>query len=81
MYVICAGIIRGLLVALLAAATMPAMSGWITAAALGALYGAMVALMIVLSHGEVARRHAIYIVPPSVVSGGLIGALIGHFWG
>jgi hypothetical protein len=79
--VICAGTIRGLLVALLVASTTPASGGWLTAAGLGALYGAVVALMITLSHGADARRHSIYIIPPSVVSGALIGALIGHLWG
>jgi hypothetical protein len=47
----------------------------------GALYGAVIALMIVLSHSKGARGHAIYVIPPSVISGGLIGLLIEQLWG
>jgi hypothetical protein len=80
-HVICAGTIRGSLVALLVASTIPAAGGWFTATVLGALYGAVIALMIVLSHGKGARGHAIYVIPPSVISGGLIGLLIEQLWG
>jgi hypothetical protein len=75
-----AATIRGVLVALLVASTVPASGGWLLAGAAGSLYGAVVGLMIVLSHGTGARHHAIYIIPPSLVSGGLIGGLIGRFW-
>jgi presenilin-like A22 family membrane protease len=76
-YIIGAGTIRGVLVALLVASS-PVTSGWLGEAGLGALYGAVVALMVVLWHGRSARRHAIYIFPPSIVSGALIGVLIAR---
>jgi uncharacterized membrane protein HdeD (DUF308 family) len=79
-YVVAAGTIRGVLVALLVASS-PVASGWLMAAALGAFYGAVVALMVVLSHGSSARQHAIYIFPPSIISGALIGVLIERFAG
>jgi hypothetical protein len=76
--IICAGGIRGLLVALLVASTTPVLSDWLMATALGAIYGAVIGFMIVLSHGSEARHHALYVLPPSVISGGLIGVLIGR---
>jgi hypothetical protein len=80
-YIVAAGSIRGVLVALLVAST-PMITGlWLRAAAFGVIYGAVVALMIVLSHGKSARQHAIYIFPPSIISGALIGLLIAQFGG
>ncbi len=78
-YVVAAGAIRGILVALLVASA-PWMSGlWLRAAVFGAIYGAVVALMIVLSHGKSWRRHAVYIFPPSIISGVLIGVLVARY--
>ncbi len=77
-YIVAAGTIRGVLVALLVASS-PVVSGWLREAGLGAFYGAVVALMVVLSHGRSARQHVIYIFPPSIISGALIGALIARF--
>jgi hypothetical protein len=80
-YIVAAGAIRGMLVSLLIAST-PLVSGlWLRASVLGAIYGAVIALMIVLSHGKSARQHAVYIFPPSIVSGALIGALVARFGG
>lgn len=80
-YVVAAGAIRGILVALLVAST-PGVSGLrLRASVLGGIYGAVVALMIVLSHGRSARQHARYIFPPSIISGALIGVLIARFGG
>jgi len=76
--VICAGTIRGLLTALLVASTVAASSGWLMATLFGAIYGAVIALMIVLSHGREARSHSMYVIPPSVICGGVIGALVEH---
>ena len=48
---------------------------------LGAVYGAVIALMIVLSRGKGGRQHAVYIFPPSVISGALIGILVARISG
>jgi hypothetical protein len=79
-YIVAAGTIRGVLVALLVASS-PVDWGWLREAGLGAFYGAVVALMVVLSQGRSARQHAVYILPPSIISGALIGALIARFGG
>jgi hypothetical protein len=78
-YIVAAGAVRGVLVALSLASNPAASGDWVRAAELGALYGAIVALMIVLSHGSSAPQHARYIFPPSILSGALIGILIARF--
>ena len=76
--VICAGTIRGFLTALLVASTVPAWTGSLMAAMFGAIYGWVIALMIVLSHGKDARSHVLYVLPPSIVAGAVIGAVVVH---
>ena len=80
-HIVAAGTIRGVVVALLVASAPAVYGQWLRAAVLGAVYGALVALMIVLSHGKSARQHARYIVPPSIISGALIGVLLARFGG
>ena len=67
-----------MLVALLVASTTPVLSDWLMATTLGAIHGAVIGFMIVLSHGTEARHHALYVLPPSIISGGLIGVLLGR---
>ena len=80
-YIVAAGTIRGLLVALLVGSTSAVSGDWLRGLALGAVYGAVIALMIVLSHGKGGRQHAGYIFPPSIISGALIGVLVARVGG
>jgi len=42
----------------------------------GALYGAVLGLMLGLSHGDAAPKHVLYIAPPSAAAGLLSGVLM-----
>jgi len=50
--------------------------GLLTATAMGARDGRLIGLMRVLAHGREARRHLLHVLPPSVVSGAIIGVLV-----
>jgi hypothetical protein len=60
-----AGAIRGLLVALLVTFATPKGAGWILAIGFGALYGALIATMVVLAQGTNALKHIAYLLPPA----------------
>ena len=75
--IVAAGAIRGTLVALLVVSTKPLHGGLLAPVGLGALYAGIIAVMVILSQGSAARRHAIHILPPAVLSGALIGLLVG----
>ena len=76
--VICAGTLRGLLTGLLVASTVPVGASSLIAAMSGAVYGGVIGLMVVLSHGKDARNHVLYVLPPAIVAGAVIGAVVVH---
>jgi hypothetical protein len=75
-FIVAAGTIRGALVALLAALTVGVGGTWAGLVGYGCLYGFVVGLMVVLSKGESAAQHAVYILPASMIAGAVSGALI-----
>ena len=75
-FILAAGTLRGAIVALLIALTAAITASWAVVMGWGALYGAALGLMIALSHGPVAPKHILYIVPPSSAAGLVSGALI-----
>jgi hypothetical protein len=74
--IVAAGTLRGALVALTTGLSMSAQSGWLVGAGFGALYGALFGIMICLSKGAFALEHAQYIIPTSIVTGTLSGAIV-----
>jgi hypothetical protein len=78
-YFVVAGTIRGGLVALLVTSTSPAASGLIAGASLGALYGGRHCIDGDSLTSEECEKACEYILPPSIVSGALIGVLAWGF--
>ena len=52
------------------------MRGLLTATGRGALDDCLIGLMRVLGHRREARSRLLYVLPPSVVSGAIIGVLV-----
>ncbi len=75
-FIVAAGTLRGVLVAIVTALSMTRHSGWIVGSGFGLVYGALFGLMICLSKGSAALQHAKYIMPTSAVTGALGGVLI-----
>jgi hypothetical protein len=75
-FIAAAGILRGVLVALITGLSMSSQSGWLVGIGLGTLYGTLFGTMICLAKGAAAIQHAIFIIPTSAVTGALSGALI-----
>ncbi len=65
------GLINGLLVGL----SVSTGSAWWQSAAVGLFYGFVLSLLIILPEGGFSSRDAKYIVPFSVLGGGLIGLI------
>jgi hypothetical protein len=78
-FIIAAGTLRGMLVALLAGLSMTRHSGWLVGVGFGALYGALFGVMICLSKGALAWQHANRIISTSAITGALSGALVAYF--
>jgi len=77
--IVIAGLLRGILVALITGLSMSAHSGCLEGLGWGTLYGALFGAMICLSKGAAALQHAVYIIPASVLTGALGGVLIARF--
>jgi hypothetical protein len=75
-FIVAAGTLRGILVAVVTGLSLTAHSGWIAGSGFGLLYGALFGAMICLSKGTSALQHAQYIIPTSAVTGALSGTLI-----
>ena len=75
-FIVAAGTLRGMLVAVITDLSMTRHSGLITGSGFGLLYGALFGVMICLSKGSSALEQARYIVPTSAVTGAFSGALI-----
>jgi hypothetical protein len=75
-FIVAAGSLRGVLVALVTGLSMNMHSGWIAGSGFGLLYGALFGAVICLSEGSAALQHAKYVIPASAVTGALSGALI-----
>ena|SRR5712675_604617 len=75
-FIVAAGTLRGVLVAIVTGLSMTVHSGWVAGSGFGLLYGALFGVMLCLSKGSAALQHVKYIVPASAVTGALSGALI-----
>lgn len=75
-HIVGAGTLRGALVGLLTASFLPEGSGWLQGLGLGALFGMLFGLVVYLAKGGRASGDAPFILPTSVVTGGLTGLLI-----
>lgn len=75
-FIVAAGTLRGMLVAIVTGLSMTAHSGWVAGSGFGLLYGALFGVMLCLSKGSAALLHAKYIIPASAVTGALTGAMI-----
>ncbi len=78
-FIVMAGILRGILVAMLTGLSMSPDSNWVDGSGLGLIYGILFGVMICLSKGTAAWQHVQYIVPASAVTGALSGILIAWF--
>ncbi|MBS0193108.1 MAG: hypothetical protein JSR34_02605 [Proteobacteria bacterium] len=78
-FIVAAGGIRGALVALLTALTVGIGGTWLGFLGYGCLFGFVTGLMVVLSKGEGAAQHAVFILPVAAISGTLSGVLIKVF--
>ncbi|HMI38106.1 MAG TPA: hypothetical protein VK505_10835 [Steroidobacteraceae bacterium] len=74
--IVLAGLLRGILVALITGLSISAHSGWLVGLGWGTLYGTLFGAMQCLSKGAAALQHAVYIIPTSAVTGALSGLLI-----
>lgn len=75
-FILAAGTLRGVMVALLVALTVGVTANWLNLMGWGAVYGAVLGLMIALSHGDKSPKHMLYIMPPSSAAGLLAGVLM-----
>jgi len=75
-FIVMAGTLRGILVAMLTGLSMDQYSSWVGGSGLGLLYGILFGVMICLSKGTAAWQHVKYIIPVSAVTGALSGVLI-----
>jgi hypothetical protein len=75
-FIVAAGTLRGILVAMVTGLSMTRHSGWVAGGGFGLMYGALFGVMLRLSKGSQALQHVKYIVPASAVTGALSGALI-----
>src|SRR5262249_29994741 len=75
--ILCAAILKGVLVALLTGFSLAATTRWWSAMAIGALYGFAFGLVIYLAKGGPKSGDAPYVIPSGIITGGLIGLFIG----
>jgi hypothetical protein len=75
-FIVAAGTLRGMLVAIITGLSMTVHSGWVAGSGFGLLYGALFGVMLCLSKGSAALQHAKYIIPASAVTGALTGVMI-----
>lgn len=74
--IVFAGVIRGVLVALLTGFSMQWVGGWVAGVILGLVYGGLMGLMLCLAKEQAPWTHASYIIPASAITGALSGLLI-----
>lgn len=75
-----AATLKGLLNGLLVGLSVSINSTWWQGAGLGLFYGFLLSLVVVLPEGGFSSKDAKYIVPFSVLGGGLIGLLVILFY-
>jgi hypothetical protein len=75
-HIVAAGTLRGALVALLTASFLTDGPGWPVAVGLGALFGLLFGAVVYLAKGGRASGDAPFILPMSILTGGLTGLLI-----
>jgi hypothetical protein len=74
--ILCAATLKGVLIALLTAFSIAPGSHWWFAMAVGAFYGFLFGLVIYLAKGGPGSGDAPYVIPGSIITGGLTGLLI-----
>ena len=78
--ILSAAILKGVLIALLTAFSITSNSRWWLAMAVGAFYGFLFGLVIYLAKGGTKSGDAPYVIPSSIITGGLTGLFI-LIWG
>src|SRR5262245_61629989 len=74
--IVCAATLKGVLIALLTGFSITGSTRWWLAMAIGALYGFAFGLVVYLAKGGPKSGDAPYVLPSSIVTGGLSGLLI-----
>jgi hypothetical protein len=77
--ILCAAILKGILVSVMTALSLTKLSTWLAAAGLGLLYGFAFALVIFLAKGAFKSKDAPYVVPSGIVLGLLTGVAVWEF--
>ena len=77
--ILCAAILKGVLVSVVTALSLTKHSTWLEGAGLGLLYGFGFALVIFLAKGAFKSKDAPYVVPSGIVLGLLTGVAIWKF--
>lgn len=75
-YIVAAGTLRGLLVALLTGLSISGDSSWLVGLGFGALYGTLFGGVIYLAKGGPRSGDAPFVIPMSAATGSLTGVLI-----
>lgn len=74
--ILCAAILKGVLIALLTGFSLTAATRWWSAIGIGALYGFAFGLVIYLAKGGPQSGDAPYVIPSGIITGGFTGLFI-----
>ncbi len=74
--ILLASTLRGVLVSLLTAYALTPSASWVRGAGLGAVFGLATGTMVFLAKGGFRSKDAPYILPSSLVTGAITGALL-----